>query len=164
MKVMVTKIEIYHLANIFTQLNIPYLGNIIIDFQNSDTRKIQLTIEINFIIWKDGEEECVMHSRSNNIKVTSYEYVNEIVDELFVSLCSRYQGKVETSMRRTDFIFDSLQLVHYKLHNVNFKHGGSYTDSPDWIKMKKGTISPKNTDDKCFQHEATIALNCDEIK
>ena len=30
--------------------------------------------------------------------------------------------------------------------------------------MKKGTTSPKNTDDKCFQHEATIALNCDEIK
>ena len=164
MKVMVTKIEIYNLANIFTQLNIPYFGNIIIDFQNSDTRKIQLTIEINFIISKDSEEECVMHSRSNSIKVTSYEYVNEIVDELFVSLCSRYQGNVEISIRRTDFIFDSLQLVHYKLHNVNFKHGGSYTDSPDWIKMKKGTINPKNTNDKFFQHEATIALNCDEIK
>ena len=161
---MVTKIEICHLANIFTQLNIPYLGNIIIDFQNSDTRKIQLTIEINFIISKDSDEECVMPSRRNNIKVTSCEYVNEIVDELFVSLCSRYQGNVEISIRRTDFIFDSLQLVHYKLHNVNFKHGGSYTDSPDWMKMKKGTTSPKNTDDKCFQHEATIALNCDEIK
>ena len=37
-----------------------------------------------------------------------------------------------------------------KYHKVNFKCGGSYIDSPDWIKKKKATINPKNTDDKCF--------------
>ena len=52
-----------------------------------------------------------MHSRSNNIKFTSYDDANEAVNELFHSLRSRYQGNLETSMRRSDFIFDSVKLM-----------------------------------------------------
>ena len=37
-------------------------------------------------------------------------------------------------------------------------------DSPDWIKKKKPTINPKNTDDKCFQYAATVALKYGEVK
>ena len=40
-------------------------------------------------------------------------------------------------MKGTDFIFDSVQLMYYKCHRVNFIHGGSYIDSPDWIKKEK---------------------------
>ena len=61
----------------------PYLRNIIIDPQNSDTWKIQLTVTINFISSKDAKEERVMHSRSDNVKLTSYNDANEVVDELF---------------------------------------------------------------------------------
>ena len=67
-------------------------------------------------------------------------------------------------MRGSDFIFDSVQLMYYKCHKVNFKRGGSHIDSPDQIKKKKATINPKNTDDKCFQYAATVALNYEEIK
>ena len=42
--------------------------------------------------------------------------------------------------------------------------GGSYTDSPDWIKKKKSTINPNNTEDKCFQYAVTVAFNYGEIK
>ena len=59
------------------------MRNIIIDLQNSDTWKIQLTIAINFISSKDAEEERVIHSRSNNIKFISYNDANEVVDKLF---------------------------------------------------------------------------------
>ena len=64
-----------------------YLRNIIIDLQNSNTWKIQVTIATNFISLKDAEEECVMHLRSDNIKFTSYNDANEVVGELFESLC-----------------------------------------------------------------------------
>ena len=84
-----------------------------------------------------------MHTRSDNIKFASYNDANEVADELFESLCSRYQGNLETSMRGSDFIFDSVQLMYYKCHKVNFRRGGSYIDSPDWIKKKKATINPK---------------------
>ena len=72
----------------------PYLRNIIIDLQNYDTWKTQLTIAITFISSKDAEEECVMHTRSNNIKFTPHDDANEVVDEIFESLCSKYQGKL----------------------------------------------------------------------
>ena len=62
-------------------------------------------------------------------------------------------------MKRSDFVFDSVQLMYYTCHKVNFKRGVSYSDSPDWIKTKKATINPKNRDDKCFQYVATVALN-----
>ena len=84
----------------------PYLRNIINHLQNSDTWKIQLTTAINFSSSRDSEWECVMHWRSNNIKFTSYDYANEVVDELFEPLLSRYQGNLEKSMRKSDFIID----------------------------------------------------------
>ena len=132
------------------------MRNIIIDLQNSETWKIQLTIAISS---KDAEEEHVMHSRNDDIKFTSYNDANEVVDEIFESLRSRYQENLETSMRGCNFIFDSAQLMYYKCHKVNFKLGGSYIDSPDWIKIKKATTNPKYEDDKCFQYTVTVALN-----
>ena len=42
-------------------------------------------MEIYF--FKRYEEERVMHSTSNNIKFTPYSDVNEVIDELFESLC-----------------------------------------------------------------------------
>ena len=66
-------------------------------------------------------------------------------------------------MRESDFIFDSVQLMYYNCHEVNFKSGGSYIHiSPD--RTKKATISSKNKDDKSFQYAATVAFNYEEIK
>ena len=58
---------------------------------------------------------------SNNIKFMSYNDPNEVVEELFESLRSRYQRTLETSMRGSEFIFDSGQLMYYKCHKLNFK-------------------------------------------
>ena len=48
--------------------------------------------------------------------------------------------------RERNFVLDSFQLFCYKCHTKNFKCGGSYLQSPDWI--KKAVINPKNGDDK----------------
>ena len=82
------------------------MGNIIINLQNSDRWKIQLTIVINFISLKDAEEEGVMYSRTDNKKFTSYNDANEVADELFDLLRLRYQANLETAMRGSDFILD----------------------------------------------------------
>ena len=112
------------------------MREIIINLQRSNTWKIQLTIASNFISSKDVDEERVIHSKSDNIEFMSYDNVNEVVHKLFESLLSVYQIGLETSMRRSDFIFDSVQLLYYKCHKINFKRGGSYIDSTDWIKKK----------------------------
>ena len=45
----------------------------------------------------------------------------------------------------------------------NLYCGGSYIDSPDWIKNKKATINFINYNDKSFQLARTVALNHKEI-
>ena len=49
---------------------------------------------------------------SSNIKYMSYNDPNEVVEELFESLRSTYQRTLETSMRGSEFIFDSGQLMY----------------------------------------------------
>ena len=120
----------------------------IIDLQSSDTWKILLTIAINFVSSKDTKKERVMYSTNDNMKFTTYKDVNKVVDDIFESLRSKYQNNLETSMRGSNFIFDSVQLMYYKCHKINFKRGGSYIDSPDWIKNKEAIIDPKTEDDK----------------
>ena len=51
-----------------------------------------------------------MPSNSKNIKFTSYNDANKVVDELFESLRSRYQDNLETPMRGSDFLF----LIQFK--------------------------------------------------
>ena len=69
------------------------------------------------------------------------------IEELFESLRNIYQIGLETSMRG---MFDYVHLMYYKFHEINFKGGDSYVDSPDWI-LKKVTINPFNKkDNKCL--------------
>ena len=67
-------------------------------------------------------------------------------------------------MRGSKFVYDSVDVLHYNLDKVSLSRGGSYIDSPIWLKNKKATINPKNNDDKCFQYALTVALNCEKFK
>ena len=62
-------------------------------------------------------------------------------------------------MRGSEFLFDSVDLLYYKLHKISLDRGGSYIDSPKWLKNKKATLNSKNNDNKCFQYAITVALN-----
>ena len=35
------------------------------------------------------------------------------------------------------FVFDTVQLLYYKCHGINFRRVGSYIDPPDWTKQKR---------------------------
>ena len=119
------------------------MRDLLSNLQKSGTWKVQLTIAINFIFSEDADKKKVMHSKSDSVELMTYDNVNDIVDELFVSLFSRYQIGLEISVRGSDFIFDSVQVLHYKCQKINFKRGGSYIDFQDWIKKEKATINPK---------------------
>ena len=67
-------------------------------------------------------------------------------------------------MRETEFVFHSVDSLYYKPHKISLNRGGSYIDSPKWLKNKNATTNPKNNDDKCFQYATTIALNHEQTK
>ena len=67
-------------------------------------------------------------------------------------------------MRESDFEFDGVSFLYYDFNKISINRGGSYTDSPKWLKDKKSIINPKNNDHKCFQYAVTLALNLEKIK
>ena len=67
-------------------------------------------------------------------------------------------------MRGSEFAYDSVDALYCNLNKVSLSRGGSYIDSPKWLKNKKATINPKNNDDRCFQYALTVALNYEQIK
>ena len=71
----------------------------------------------------------------------------------------KYQEGLEESMRGSEFVYDSVDVLYYNLNKVSLSRGGSYIDSPKWLNNKKATINPKNEDDKCFHYALTVALN-----
>ena len=62
-------------------------------------------------------------------------------------------------MKGSEFIFDSVDSLYYNLNKITLSRGGSYIDSPKWLKNKKTTINPKNNHEKCYQYALTFALN-----
>ena len=100
-----------------------------------------------------------MHSKNDNIEIMSHDQADKVIEELFELPLCRYQIRLETSMKSSDFIFDCAHLLDYKFHKKILNCIGSYIDSPDLIKSKKSTINPVNDADKCFQYSATVALN-----
>ena len=119
---------------------------------------------INFISSKDSDETRTMHTKSNNVEIMMGSETNEIIEELFESFLQKYQEGLEESMRRSEFVYDSVDVFYYNFNEVSLSRGGSYIDSPKWFRNKKATINPKNKDDKCFQYALTVALNYEQIK
>ena len=122
--------------------------------------KVQITISS-----RDSTKIHTMHTTSDNIEImTGYE-INEIIEELFESLLKRYQKELQEKMRGSEFIYDSIDLLHYEIPKISLNRGGSYIDSPEWQKTKKATINPvKKKGDIYFQCAVTVALNYENIK
>ena len=59
-----------------------------------------------------------MYSSSGNSKFTSYNDTNDFIDEIFDSPRLKYPVNLETSMKVSYFIFDSVQIMYYKCHKV----------------------------------------------
>ena len=105
-----------------------------------------------------------MHTNSDNIGILIGNETDDIIDELYDSILQRYKKSLEESMKGSAFIFDGADLLHYKSHRISLNRGGSYIDSLEWLKNKKGTIIPKTNDDRCIQYAVSVALNHQNIK
>ena len=77
----------------------------------------------------------------------------------FLILLQKYKKCLEQSTRGSEFIFDSVDFLHYKFHKISLNRGRSCIDSSKWLKNKGAPINPKKNDNKCFQCAVTVALN-----
>ena len=106
---------------------------------------------------------CIMHTRSDNIEITIRDDNDDIIEELFKSFIQKYEENLQNKMRGSDFEFDDVKFLYYDFNEIRLNRGGSYIDSPVWLKDKKSTVNPKINEDKCFQYAVTLALNLHNI-
>ena len=120
-------------------------------------------MRVNFISSRDTGETRTIYTWSNNVRIMQGIDTNYIINEIFGSLLHDYQEKLKT-IKGSDFVFESVDRLDYKLHRVRLKRGGSYIKSPKWLENKKATINPKNeNDDECLRWSIICALNYNEI-
>ena len=142
-----------------------YLRELLEEYKQKGEWKVQLTIEVNFISLKPGSDETrIMYTRSDNIEIMFVDNNDGIIEQLFESLLKKYEENLQNKMRGSEFESDGVNFLYYDFNKTSINRGGSYIDSPKWLKGKKSTINPKNNDDKCFQDAVTLALNLDKIK
>ena len=141
-----------------------YLRELINSYKNKGELKLQLIAEINFISLKPGSDETrIIHTRSDDIEIMIGKGNDEIIEDFFKSFLQKYEENLQNKMRGSDFEFDGVNFLYYDFNEISLNRGGSYIDSPKWLKDKKSTLNPKNNDDKCFQYVVTLALNLDNI-
>ena len=142
----------------------PYLKDMIDDYKSKGEWKTQLQMRMIFVSFIDKNETRNMYTKSDNITIMSGTEPEDVINELFNTFRKRYQEELETKMKGSSFIFEHIDLLEHHLHKMSLNRGSSYIDSPTWIKNKKVTINPQNTEENsCFQYAMTAALNYQNI-
>ena len=104
-----------------------------------------------------------MHTRSVCEEFISGSETEKIAKKLFRSLLQVYQDNLNEKMRGSDSIFNGVNYLFYDFNRVSISKGGSYIESPKWLKDKKCIVNQINNDNKCFQYATTLELNFNKI-
>ena len=104
-----------------------------------------------------------MYTRSTPEEIIIRSETEEVAENLIIQLLQKYQDNLQNKMKGSDFILNGVNYLYYDLNRITISKGGSYIESPKWLKDKKCCINKKNTDNKCFQYAATLALNFNNI-
>ena len=90
----------------------------------------------------------------------------DVIDKRFNTLLQRFQRAQDTSNERgSEFIPDSVELLHYHFQRIDIRRPQSHIMSPDWTASKKASINPKiEKDNECFKWSIISGLNYNKIK
>ena len=103
-------------------------------------------MHVNFISSRDTGETCIYYVWSDNVSIMQGRDTNDIIRENFRSFLHNYQEEWKMT-KGSGFVFESVDLMDYKLHRVRLNRAGSYIKSPEWLENKKATINRKNKND-----------------
>ena len=71
-----------------------------------------------------------MYTRSDNIEIMFGDDNDDIIEQLFESLLKKYEENLQNKVS-----------LYYDFNKTSINRGGSYIDSPKWLKDKKSTIT-----------------------
>ena len=119
-------------------------------------------MHVNFISSKDTGETRTIYIWSDKASIMRCSDTDDIIRETFRSFLRSYQEDLKI-IKGSDFVFENVELMDYKLHRVRLRTGRSYVKSSKCLANKKATINPKNkNDDECLRWSIISALNYNE--
>ena len=141
----------------------PHLCDLINDHRiASRVWKFQITMRVNFISSKYTGETRTIYVWSDNVSIMWGSDTDDIIRELFRSFLHNYQEELKI-IKGSDFVFESVELMDYKLHRVRLRRDESYIKFSEWLLNKEATINPKNkNDDECLWWSTVFPLNYNE--
>ena len=89
-------------------------------------------MHVNFISPRDTGETPIYYVWSDNVSIIPGENTNVIIKKTSKSFLHNYQEELKM-IKGSDFVFESVDLMDYKLHKARLKRGGSYVKSPKWL-------------------------------
>ena len=118
---------------------------------SSNKWKIQINMRVNFVSSNDAGEILTIFVLSDNEQIRLGNVTDDIVKTLIDSFLNNYQKEEIILRNKSNFVFESVDLLSYHIPKTSLKRGNSCIRSPEWIANKKATINPKNAGDKCFK-------------
>ena len=147
---------------------IPYLGDLLNDHKaiknESNEWKIQISMRVNFISFKDTGEIRTIYVWSDNEEIRSGHETDHIIKGLLNSFLNNYQQEEIALIEGNDFVFESVELLSYTFHKTSLKRGKSYIKSPEWVLNKRAIINRNNKDSKYFQDSIIVSLSHQNIE
>ena len=94
--------------------------------------KSQICMHVNFISSRDTGETRIYYVWGDNVSIIRSKGANDIIREILSSFLHNYQEELK-KIKGSDFVFESVDLLNYKLHRVHLRRGGSFIKFPEWL-------------------------------
>ena len=122
----------------YLELIKPYLNDLINVYKAKGEWKLQLSAEVSFVSQKpDSNETRIMYTRSFCEEIMYVSETKKVAEKLIMQLLQKYQDNLQNKMRGPDFKFNGVNYLFYDLNRITISKGGSYIESPKWLRDKK---------------------------
>ena len=73
-------------------------------------------MQIIFVFFIDANETREMQTKGDNIEIMNGIDTSDAINDLIDSFMNRYQGRIETKMKGSSYMFELVELLKYHLH------------------------------------------------
>ena len=138
----------------------------LIDKKQKSTKsehKVQLRVVAIFTKVNNELERQVQYIDSDSLKLRNGDNTEKFIKVMYDSVLKNFEQN-ENSLRGSNVVFSGIDLTLVQIVKLKLKGGGSYIPTPEWIRVKKSIINPKNSKDECcFAYSIVASINNEEI-
>ena len=120
---------------------------------------------LKFVYLIDTKDIRTFYVFCGNNEIRLGNEADDVIKSLIDSFLNSYQKEQQILRKQSNFVFENVESLTYRIHKTGLKRGISDIKSPDWLANKKSIINPKNTKcDCCFTYSIIVALHHQNIK